>query len=134
MEIVADQLALRVDRVESSLVRLDRRTKELLEGNGDVADVVVGGELVPVVDSKGNDPLCLRAADVEEQLLVPGGIEVMSDDPRAENLPPARHDNERIHVPSRLEHCNQSASVLDPQRDEALCTHCYSSLGVPWHP
>lgn len=96
--------------------------------------MVVGGELVPVVDSEGDDPLRLRAADVEEELLVPGGVEVVSDDPRAEYLPSARHDNERIHVPSRLEHCDQSASVLGPKRDGARCTHCYSSLEVPWHP
>lgn len=84
--------------------------------NRDVTNVVVGRELVPVVDSKGDDPLRLGAADVEEELLVPGWVEVVTNDAGTEDLPAARDDNKGIHVPSSLEHCNDRRLVLRHRR------------------
>lgn len=79
VEIVPDELAFFRSGVESSLVGLNGVLREFLERNRDISHPIVGGELVPVENIDSDEPIDFGSTDVEEELFVPDGIEVVSD-------------------------------------------------------
>jgi hypothetical protein len=119
-------------RVEAGLlIRLGRVLQQFSEGQNDIANVIVGGDLVPIEDAKMNVEVGLIAADVEEKLLVPFGIQRMADDASTEDLLAKGDDHERIHIPTRTSHYKVKVRECKPQM--SILTHCFVALEDSLH-
>lgn len=74
-------------RIKSRALILLRHIRgQLRHVESGVGDVVVRGEFVPVEDGELDAEVGLVATDVEEEFFVPGGVEGVSDDARAEDF------------------------------------------------
>lgn len=80
--------------IRSQLRHLERR----------VPDMIVRRKFVPIEDGELDSEVGLVPTDVEEEFFVPGGVEGVPDDARAEDFFAEGDDDEGVHVPARACH------------------------------
>lgn len=98
--------------IEAGCTILLRRLLHEL-GNGDrrITNMIIGGKLVPIKNPKLDVEVALVTPDVEEELLIPVGVQRMPDDTRPEDFLAEGDDDKWVHVPARARHCTASAQL-----------------------
>ena len=86
-------------------IRLRRTLDEIRDVEARIADVVVGRQLVPVEHGQHHLEGRLVPAHVEEELLVPHGIERVPDHTGAKDLFAEGDHDKGVHVPAGARHC-----------------------------